>query len=346
MTRSAPGRTGFTLIELLVVIAIIAVLIGLLLPAVQKVREAANRMQCQNNLKQIALAAANYESATGQLPPGRNRITYCGPLTLLLPYLEQDNIYKQIDPSVYTIQPSVVTTGVDWVNAFFPNTFAVSRNRIKTFLCPSDTPDDLDISATSGVYARVVVGATGVALTYYTSASLVNAGGLPGTTNYVPCAGTVGHYTTSPPPAQGSTGEYYASHEGAFVDETLLKLSSLTDGTSTTILFGEYVGALQFGDRGVHIRTMSWMGAGGFPTYWSIVDMSDTVNARFSYGSRHPTILNFAFGDGSVRALKKPNMLPQSAAEILNRTNEHWDALQIMAGRGDGDRVRTNVLEN
>src|SRR5947209_9112171 len=99
------GRLGFTLIELLVVIAIIGVLIGLLLPAVQKVREAANRMVCQNNMKQIALACANYESATGQLPYGRNKVTWTGPLPLLLPYLEQDNIYNQFDSAVFQINP-------------------------------------------------------------------------------------------------------------------------------------------------------------------------------------------------------------------------------------------------
>src|SRR5438876_3125111 len=98
-------RSGFTLIELLVVIAIIGVLIGLLLPAVQKVREAANRVSCQNNLHQIALACANYESTFGALPYGRNRLGGVGPLTLILPYMEQDNIYKQIDSSVVKIAP-------------------------------------------------------------------------------------------------------------------------------------------------------------------------------------------------------------------------------------------------
>src|SRR5438105_11695122 len=129
-------RKGFTLIELLVVIAIIAILVGLLLPAVQKVREAANRMSCQNNLHQIALAAANYESANKKFPPGLNVSPlsrypdpkfsyfqpplagpYVGCLAYLLPYMEQDNVYRIIPTTTPNAPPGSPASPM-----FLPNT--------------------------------------------------------------------------------------------------------------------------------------------------------------------------------------------------------------------------------
>ena len=129
MTRSN-HRCGFTLIELLVVIAIIAVLIGLLIPAVQKVREAAFRAQCLNNLKQIGLAAHNYHSANRKLPPGASSTpAFASALVIMMPYLEQANKYNQFDFKYDVNNPTY--------------NLAAETQDVPIFLCPSDPSQGL-----------------------------------------------------------------------------------------------------------------------------------------------------------------------------------------------------------
>ncbi len=147
-------RSAFTLIELLVVIAIIAILIGLLLPAVQKVREAAARLQCSNNLKQIGLALHNYHGAYKRFPPGSNLQQYTVQ-ALILPFVEQDNLNKLIN---YSVLPS------DPLNA------AVKATGLALFVCPSDPTDTLP----AGMGGLNYFGNYGTEPHYFQNASVAN----------------------------------------------------------------------------------------------------------------------------------------------------------------------------
>jgi prepilin-type N-terminal cleavage/methylation domain-containing protein/prepilin-type processing-associated H-X9-DG protein len=245
-------RRGFTLIELLVVIAIIAVLIGLLMPAVQKVREAAARIQCQNNLKQIALGNLNYESVHGTFVPGVGKNGCCWGTWMIpiLPYVEQDNLFRS-----YTnfggLDPLPRYTGGS--NA------TVSSTRLKLFTCPIDTPQSwgqwtkhnyvLNAGNTTFYQVALPLGCTpgtpgctpflGAPFGWYENSNLVNDSPFP--------------YSNPPTdPEKGRMGRPRTVGE-------------ITDGTSNTIMASE---AIQ--GRGSDLRGFTWWGgAAGFTGYLS-----------------------------------------------------------------------------
>lgn len=350
MKTTVRGRRhqAFTLIELLVVIAIIAILIGLLLPAVQKVREAAARMSCQNNMKQLTLGAHNYESAVGVFPYGKHRWSHVGPLVLILPHIEQDNIFRQFDPRITAVTPESNTVspldGGTGLVSFWPATFNVLRNRVKTYECPSDPSlyqasvaiaFDVGQGNVTPIGGATIRGAGSI--NGYTSPSLLASGGLPGLTNYMPSCGTLGRYNITNPASLSQP--FYAAHDGVFSGEKGVAITGISDGSSNTVLFAEVTGDFTNGSR---TWSYSWFNATGMPSYWS----APSAKGLFSYSSFHTGIYNVAYGDGSVRGLRSGNALPTSAAEIQARTNTSWDALQRLTGKTDGDVNPTGVIGN
>jgi prepilin-type N-terminal cleavage/methylation domain-containing protein/prepilin-type processing-associated H-X9-DG protein len=279
-------RTAFTLVELLVVIAMIGILIGLLLPAVQKIRETANRISCANNLRQMGLALHNYHDTHGGLPPGYLANSYYfdgatdtapgwGWAAFILPELEQDNLYRSINFAL-PIQA--------------PQNAAAIQQTIKLFLCPSDL--------WSGAFA--------------VPDGFGNPLAVAAPSSYAACCGGDESDTFGP------------SGFGVFYRNSRTRLTDITDGTSNTIMIGErawsnangiWAGAIPGGVivRGQSNPCQPVVPGAWFPAATLVLSHAHLNNAlrdpdgsagMDDFGSRHTGGSTFIFADGSVHFLR------------------------------------------
>jgi len=318
-------RSGFTLIELLVVIAIIAILIGLLLPAVQKVREAANRMSCSNNLKQLALASHNYHDTNSQFPsgsyyPGTATMGvngHRGCLPYLLPFIEQDNLFRMFSNDL--------TSTTAWYG--LTNSSNAAQVKVKNLICPSDNPQPR-----TNLFVYLYTTAGGVSGGYYSTGTSPDYAG----TSYLGCAGVAGNNTDyGGNPKHPLATQPYAAYRGVFYTGSKTTMAELTDGTSNTIVFGEACGddvALAGGLR------YTWMGCGLQWTYRGTMPIN-AAQGKFGwsqYGSKHSGVINFALGDGSIRRVRTTHA--SSTATFIPAL--WWSA----TGMADGENFAENGL--
>ena len=300
-------RSAFTLIELLVVIAIIAVLVGMLVPAVQRIRESANRTACSNNLRQIGIALHNYHDSRSGLPPAYvwkqvspDDPEYTAPgwgwAALILPYIEQDPISNQIDYTIPVEDPRYDT---------------IRTTILKLYVCPSDR--------STGVFW--VFDGAGTPITQ------------AATNSYAASYG-----------AGGEPGEEPGEGNGVFYRNSRTKLLEMTDGTGYTIMVGErgafftqtpWAGAISFGTARVTPKA---------PVYSNAVEEapiqvlahtgSHSMNSPWAdpddFFSPHQSAGMFLFGDASVRPV---------------RMGVNLNVLQAMSSRAGGEVVNPNDIE-
>ena len=296
--RLSTRRPAFTLIELLVVIAIISVLIGLLLPAVQKVREAAARSQCANNLKQLGLAVHDYHSARGKFPPN-NIYSYdpTGPnwswLANLLPQIEQDNLYRQAN--IGGRPPNNINQSLPQI-----------ATRVKTFLCPSD-PDAFNgpVSHPSNfdMYDPVLGPLTYEVTCYRANIGSNWGGGPPGSPLWW---GTDPQWCNPDPNNSNPALTYDGCANGNGViweNNNPLNILSVTDGSSNTIMIGEALTGKDYQNAWCHmdnaIATCAYPPNAKNPLTGKDYPPDQWWN-RYAFTSAHPGGVQFAMADGSV----------------------------------------------
>ncbi|MFO0823710.1 MAG: DUF1559 domain-containing protein [Gemmataceae bacterium] len=317
-------------------IAIIAILIGLLLPAVQKVREAAARVQCQNNMKQIGIACHAYHDSLGRLPPAvllNSSVTSStsnsqnfGPnwAVLILPYIEQANLYSQVSASIQAYPTTAAENG--WRS--------IVGTRVKTYLCPSDTGAEVACTRASNTWARGNYGANA-------GPGMFWIGGNDGA-----IANVGGKLTENSPTFSGSGGYSGLQYPGGGMmgANTGIRLTDVTDGTSATILVDE----LRIGPSATDLRGTWAMGQCGASISagngrsdspgpnisLSGYDDVDGGDDRFDIGmgacncgsnqvtakSKHTGGVNTLFGDGSIRFIR--NGVDQRTWFLLHSRND------------------------
>lgn len=286
--RLVKRHTAFTLVELLVVIAIIGILVGLLLPAVQAAREAARRMQCQNNLKQIGLAMHNYESVHRGLPPHGTAFPHHGWGAVILPFIEQSNL-----EGFY-----------DWNRSWYDpaNQRAVNHD-LASYQCPS-APDKRTVQHPSQSWAAAIASPLTVDSTSAASDYMAPRGVLDATV-----------YTNP------------NRREGALAESRSRRFAEITDGTSNTILVTELAGRPDHWIARTKQTTVPnsfwggwnwWYWVGPWASYNSVWVKSYTGDCKAQWGQRvincnngdgiysfHNGVSNAAFVDGSVQTLSE-----------------------------------------